>query len=170
MPSGSSTVLHFDLRRIPADATEQYREKVDYGLAEAQRRKLVQMSSSLAIPRRILGMCFREIATKSLILNPEPYRIMMNKRTTALMTKQYIEIITTMKEGGTGFRPNERMATALVLEGNLGLRISDIVRLRLSDIVNDGGRYRLAITEQKTGKQCRLRSERKIYTFLTPVT
>ena len=75
-----------------------------------------------------------------------------------------------MKEGGTGFRPNERMATALVLEGNLGLRISDIVRLRLSDIVNDGGRYRLAITEQKTGKQCRLRSERKIYTFLTPVT
>ena len=34
-----------------------------------------------------------------------------------------------------------------------GLRISDVVKLRLSDIVNDGGRYRLAITEQKTGKQ-----------------
>ena len=27
------------------------------------------------------------------------------------------------------------------------------MRLRLSDIVNDGCRYRLAITEQKTGKQ-----------------
>ena len=77
----------------------------------------------------------------------------MNIRTTALTTEQYREIITTMKEGGAGFRPNERIATALVLEGNLGLRISDIVRLRLSDIVNDGGRYRLAITEQKTGKQ-----------------
>jgi len=77
----------------------------------------------------------------------------MNKRTTALTTEQYREIITTMKEGGTGFRPNERIATALVREGNLGIRISDIVKLHLSDIVNDGGRYRLAITEQKTGKQ-----------------
>ena len=77
----------------------------------------------------------------------------MNKRTTALTTEQYREIITTMKEGGAGFRPNERVATALVLEGNLGIRISDIVRLHLSDIVNDGGRYRLSITEQKTGKQ-----------------
>ena len=77
----------------------------------------------------------------------------MNKRTTALNTEQYRNIITTMKEGGCGFRPNERIATALVLEGNLGLRISDIIRLRLSDIVMDGNRYRLAITEQKTGKQ-----------------
>ena len=77
----------------------------------------------------------------------------MIKRTTALTTEQYREIITTMKEGGTGFRPTERVATALVLEGNLGIRSSDIVRLHLSDIVNDGNRYRLAITEQKTGKQ-----------------
>ena len=77
----------------------------------------------------------------------------MNKRTTALTTEQYREIITTMKEGGAGFRPNERVATALVLEGNLGIRISDIVRLHLSDIVMDGNRYRLSITEQKTGKQ-----------------
>ena len=77
----------------------------------------------------------------------------MNKKTIALTTEQYKEIITTMKEGFCGCRPNERVATALVLEGNLGLRISDIVKLRLSDIVNDGGRYRLAITEQKTGKQ-----------------
>jgi len=77
----------------------------------------------------------------------------MNKKTNALTTAQYTEIIETMKQGFTGCRPNERVATALVVEGNLGLRISDILRLRLSDIVNDGGRYRLAITEQKTGKE-----------------
>ena len=77
----------------------------------------------------------------------------MNKRTAALTTEQYVEIITTMKEGSPLFRPNERIATALVLEANLGLRISDIVQLRLCDIVNDGGRYRLSIVEQKTGKQ-----------------
>lgn len=77
----------------------------------------------------------------------------MNKKTNALTTAQYEEVITTMKQGFCGFRPNERIATALVLEGNLGLRISDILRLRLCDIVKDGDRYRLAITEQKTGKE-----------------
>ena len=76
----------------------------------------------------------------------------MNKKTKALTTEQYKEIIQTMKEGFCGCRPNERIATALVLEGNLGLRISDIVKLRLCDIVLDGGRYRLEIVEQKTGK------------------
>ena len=40
----------------------------------------------------------------------------------------------------------------MVLEGNLGLRISDIIKLRPCDIVRDGERYRLEITEQKTGK------------------
>ena len=65
----------------------------------------------------------------------------MNKKTVALTSEQYKNIITSMKEGSAFFRPNERIATALVLEGNLGLRISDIVRLRLADIVNDGGRY-----------------------------
>ena len=65
----------------------------------------------------------------------------MNKKTTALTTEQYRNIITAMREGSSFFRPNERVATALVLEGNLGLRISDIVRLRPCDIVNDGGRY-----------------------------
>ena len=76
----------------------------------------------------------------------------MNKKTKALTTEQYKEIIQTMKEGFCGCRPNERVATALVLEGNLGLRISDIVKLRLCDSVLDGDRYRLEIVEQKTGK------------------
>lgn len=77
----------------------------------------------------------------------------MNKKTKALTTEQYKEIIQTMREGFTGFHPNERVATALVLEGNLGIRISDIVNLRPCDIVRDGDRYRLEIVEQKTGKQ-----------------
>ena len=66
----------------------------------------------------------------------------MNKRTVALTTEQYKEIISTMKQGFTGCRPNPRAATALMLEANLGLRISDIVQLRLCDIVKDGNRYR----------------------------
>lgn len=38
-----------------------------------------------------------------------------------------------MRTGFCGCRPNERIATALVLEGNLGLRISDITKLRLEN-------------------------------------
>ena len=77
----------------------------------------------------------------------------MNKKTYALTTAQYKEIITTMKQGFSGARPNERIATALVLEGNLGLRISDVLALRPCDILLDGDRYRLEIAELKTGKK-----------------
>ena len=77
----------------------------------------------------------------------------MNKKTKALTTEQYKEIIQTMREGFCGCRANDRIATALVLEGNLGLRISDIIKLRPCDIVRDGDRYRLEVVEQKTGKQ-----------------
>ena len=76
----------------------------------------------------------------------------MNKKTVALTTAQYKEIIQTMKQGFSGCRPNERIATALILEANLGIRISDILKLKLADIVRDGDRYRLSIVEQKTGK------------------
>ena len=77
----------------------------------------------------------------------------MNKKTKALTEAQYKEIIQTMKQGFCGCRPNERTATALVVEANLGLRISDILKLRLCDLVRDGDRYRLEIVEQKTEKR-----------------
>ena len=77
----------------------------------------------------------------------------MNKKTKALTTEQYKEIIQTMREGFCGCRPNDRVATALVLEGNLGLRISDIIKLRPCDIVRDGDLFRLDVVEQKTGKR-----------------
>lgn len=77
----------------------------------------------------------------------------MNKKTKALTEEQYKEIIGALKRGFCGCRPNERVATALVLEANLGLRISDILKLRPCDIVRDGDRYRLEVVEQKTGKR-----------------
>ena len=76
-----------------------------------------------------------------------------NKKTVALTEEQYKELISTIQSGCSLFRPNDRIATALVLEANLGLRISDIVALHLSDIVKDGTRYRLDIVEQKTSKK-----------------
>jgi len=76
----------------------------------------------------------------------------VNKKTLALTGEQYSEIITALRKGFTGCRPNNRIATALIVEANLGLRISDVLKLRLNDIVKDGDRYRLDIVEQKTGK------------------
>jgi integrase len=77
----------------------------------------------------------------------------LNKKTLALTTEQYHEIINTLRAGFSVCRPNNRIATALVIEANLGLRISDILKLKLNNIVKDGERYRLDITEQKTGKK-----------------
>lgn len=76
----------------------------------------------------------------------------MNKKTVSLTSDQYKEIIETMNQGFTGMRPNPRVATALVIEANLGLRIGDILQLRLADFIKDGSRYRLDIREEKTGK------------------
>jgi integrase len=78
---------------------------------------------------------------------------MPNKRTKTLTEEQYNDIIDTMRRGFSGCRPNDRIATALVLEANLGIRISDILNLKLNDIVKDGSRYRLDIVEIKTKKK-----------------
>ena len=84
----------------------------------------------------------------------------MNKKTVALSKDQYEQIIMTIRSGvktddpgKLNFRPNERVAMALVLEGNLGIRIGDILQLKLNSFIRDGARYRLDIQEEKTGKK-----------------
>lgn len=91
---------------------------------------------------------------------------MANKKTKALTAEQYTEIIETMRQGFSGCRPNKRIATALVLEANLGIRISDIMDLRLKDIVRDSDRYRLDIVEQKTGKSRTFTVPTEIYQYI----
>lgn len=90
----------------------------------------------------------------------------MNKKTVALTEEQFKEIIQTMREVNSYFRPNPRIATALVIEANLGLRISDILKLKLSDIIKDGERYRLDIIEQKTGKKRTFTVPLTIYNYI----
>ena len=91
---------------------------------------------------------------------------MANKTTVALTQEQYREIIQTMREGGVGFRKNDRIANALVLEANLGIRIEDVLNLKLKDIISDGDRYRLNITEQKTEKKRTFTVPFPIYQFI----
>lgn len=95
----------------------------------------------------------------------------MNKTTVALTNEQYQEIIHTIRSGficrdGHIVKPNIRIATALTLEANLGLRISDILKLRLSDIIRDGERYRLDIVEKKTKKKREFTVPTEIYIYI----
>lgn len=95
----------------------------------------------------------------------------MNKRTVALTTEQYKKIIKIMMSGFVDedqniVKPNRRIATALTLEANLGLRIGDILKLRLSDIIRDGDRYRLDIIEEKSGKKREFTVPLEIYAYI----
>jgi integrase len=91
--------------------------------------------------------------------------------TVSLTDEQYADIIKTMREGfhpdAQHFvEPNERIATILTLEANLGLRVGDILRLRLNDIIPDGNRRRLDIIEEKTGKQRTFTVPHEVYSFI----
>ena len=77
----------------------------------------------------------------------------MGAYTTMIPTReQYVEIIQTIRNGFLNVRPNNEVATALVVEANLGIRIGDVLDLTLKSIVKDGAKYRLDIVEQKTEK------------------
>ena len=90
----------------------------------------------------------------------------MNKKTVALTKEQYIEIIETIRNGFLTSRPNDRVATALVVETNLGIRISDVLKLRLNDFIKDGERFRIDIVEQKTGKKRTFTVPTEIYNYI----
>lgn len=95
----------------------------------------------------------------------------MNRKTVALTEDQYKKIITTIRSGfvcadGHIVKPNNRIAMALSLEANLGIRISDILQLKLSAIIHDGNRYRLNIVEQKTKKKREFTVPIEIYSYI----
>lgn len=94
----------------------------------------------------------------------------MNKRTRAIDEDTYKLIISTIRKGfvndGVVHKPNERIATILSLEYNLGLRIGDILNLCVDSFVKDGSRYRLDIYEQKTGKYRNFTVPNEVYQFV----
>ncbi len=77
---------------------------------------------------------------------------MANKRTSVLTVDQYANIIRTIREGAPGMYKHPDVATALVVQANMGMRVGDIIQLRMCDIVRDGGNWRLNVIEQKTKK------------------
>lgn len=53
-----------------------------------------------------------------------------------------------------------------MLEATLGLRLGDILILKLDSFIRDRDHYRLDITEQKTGKYRGFTVPTEVYTFI----
>ena len=83
---------------------------------------------------------------------------------------EYRKIILLLRTGyefeSVKHRPNDQIATILVLQANLGCRIGDIMRLTTDSIIRDGSIWRLNITEQKTGKKRYFIVPQPIKTFI----
>lgn len=94
----------------------------------------------------------------------------MNKRCVALTEEQYRQSIRLMRSGfvleGRLVKPNERLAAIEVVQASLGLRLGDVLQLKMTSFVKDGGRWRLGIMEQKTGKVREFTVPIEVYSFI----
>lgn len=94
----------------------------------------------------------------------------MNKTTKVIDVQTYQLIISTIRSGfeykGVKHKSNERVATILVLEYNLGLRLSDVLNLTMRSFVVERGGTRLDIYEQKTGKYRNFTVPDEVYNFI----
>ena len=101
---------------------------------------------------------------------------MANIKTVSLTMEEYSSFIRTIPQGFVyfdesgkqhKFRKNEQLAIVLQLQANVGLRIGDILKLRLADIVKDGNRYCFNdYVEQKTRKKRSFTIPNNIYSFI----
>ena len=94
----------------------------------------------------------------------------MNKKCRPLERTEYEKIIELIQYGFEDSRgkvyPNSQIATAFVVQANTGLRVGDLLQLRLKDIVKEGGRYHFNIVEQKTKKHRTFTIAPEVYTYL----
>lgn len=95
----------------------------------------------------------------------------MNKRCVALSDEQYKRSIELMRNGfvsasGAVVKPNPRVAIIAVLQATLGLRLGDVLKLRMGSFLKDGERWRLDIMEQKTKKIRNFTVPVEVYSFV----
>ena len=100
---------------------------------------------------------------------------MANKKTVSMTQDEYRTFLNAVLEGFTyqdakgkahKFRPNPQLATIIQTEAVSGMRISDVLNLKLDSIVKDGARYKFDVTEQKTGKARTFTVPKELYNTL----
>ena len=82
---------------------------------------------------------------------------MANKKTVALTDDMYRALIETIANGtggrtGKRVMPNPRVAAIIQIEKTTGIRLGDVLQLKLTSFVKSGDKYYFNIREQKTGK------------------
>ena len=81
---------------------------------------------------------------------------------------EHILLMKTMNENHDGFfKRNEQIIRILTIEGSVGLRIGDILKIRLADFFYTDKGYRLKIVEEKTGKERNVPVPNELYAYLT---
>ena len=94
----------------------------------------------------------------------------MNKRCVSYSDEEYEKVVGLLRNGFMLWdrlvKPNPRIATIVVLEATLGLRLSDILELRMTSFIRDGDRYRLDIVERKTNKTRAFTVPLDVYTYI----
>ena len=81
--------------------------------------------------------------------------------------EEHIMIMKTMNENHEGFfRRNPQIIHILTVECSTGLRLGDILRMKLSDIYRTDKGYRLKIIEKKTGKERNVPIPSELYSYL----
>lgn len=92
---------------------------------------------------------------------------MAGKTAIACTKEQYKILIETLYDGiGDIIQPNPRIATILVIEANVGLRIGDTLSLRRSSFMQTPNGHSFNIREEKTGKVRRYKVQEDVYQFL----
>lgn len=84
--------------------------------------------------------------------------------------EEYKQSIKLLRSGfvlrGRQIRPNDRIASVEMLQAILGLRLGDVLNLRMNSFVKDGSLWKLDIREEKTGKVRNFTVPIEVYTFI----
>ena len=81
--------------------------------------------------------------------------------------EEHIMIMKAMNENHEGiFKRNPQIIHILTVECSTGLRLGDILRMKLSDIYRTDKGYRLKIIEKKTGKERNVPIPSELYSYL----
>lgn len=81
--------------------------------------------------------------------------------------EQHIEIMKAMNQNTIFYKRNPQVIAILITEASIGLRLSDVLSMKLSQIHNSEKGYRLRIKEKKTGKERDVPLPSELYAYLT---
>ena len=84
-----------------------------------------------------------------------------------LTEKQHIEIMKAMNETTVFYKRNPQVIAILITESSTGLRLGDVLSIKLSLIRASEKGYRLKIKEKKTGKERDVPIPAELYAYLT---